>query len=180
MNTRRRSGRRITLAVAALAVSGASVGIAVAGTASAAGTGTCTDTVNVRSEPSKTAPVVGTCEKGQSTRVGKTKNGFVRLDEFGGWASAEYVKTGSASEGRTAPNRAGDAGEAQSPSTAGQGRDRSAPEGRSGEQGDSGRTTDRTGSGGTGGSGSGDSSGSDTGSTGGAGGTGSPVGGLTG
>ncbi len=104
MNTR----RRVTLAVTALAVSGASVGIAVAGTASAAGTGTCTDTVKVRSEPSKDAPVVGTCEKGESTRVGATKNGFVQLDEFGGWASSKYVKTGSAAQGRTAPNSAAD------------------------------------------------------------------------
>ena len=158
MNIRRRSGRRITLAVAALAVSGASVGIAVAGTASAAGTGTCTDSVNVRSEPSTSAPVVGSCEKGQTTRVGATRNGFVQLDEFDGWASAEYVKTGSASEGRTAPNRAGDSDERQSPSLTGQDRERSAPQGRSTDQdgsdrGTVGGTTDGTTDGGTTGTG---------------------------
>jgi uncharacterized protein YraI len=133
MNTR----RRITLAVTALAVCGTSAGIAVAGTASAAGTGTCTDTVKVRSEPSKTAPVVGTCEKGQSTRVGATKNGFVQLDEFGGWASEKYVRTGSASQGRTAPNTtdASEGGRSTSPA----GQEPSTRDGSSGH-GDSGRT----------------------------------------
>ena len=100
---RHRTGRRTVLAAATVVVIGVSGGVAIAGSASAAGTGTCTATVNVRSEPAAGAPVVGTCRRGQSTRVGAAQGGFVRLDEFGGWASARYVSTGS---GAGAPNTA--------------------------------------------------------------------------
>ncbi|ANY09491.1 hypothetical protein AFB00_28275 [Pseudonocardia sp. HH130630-07] len=72
----------------------------VAGTATAAGSGTCTSSVNVRSEPSETAPIVGVCERGETTSVGEAEDGFVELPEYGGWAVADYVST----SGATAPN----------------------------------------------------------------------------
>ena len=97
-------GRRIAAIAGALAIAGVSATALIAGTASAAGTGTCTSSVNVRSEPKESAPIVGVCERGETTSVGEKRNGFVKLDEFGGWAQGQYVESGS--EGTTSsPNR---------------------------------------------------------------------------
>lgn len=94
--------RRIAALVGALAVAGVTATGVIAGTASAAGTATCTSSVNVRSEPSETAPIVGVCERGATTTVGETRNGFVELPEFGGWALDDYVSTSSSSSSRPA------------------------------------------------------------------------------
>ena len=95
------NSRRVAAAIGALAVSGLAVTGVIAGTASAAGTGTCTSSVNVRSEPATTAPIVGVCERGESTSVGETQDGYVELPEYGGWAVADYVSTSSSSSPQT-------------------------------------------------------------------------------
>lgn len=95
------NSRRIAAVVGALAVTGVTAIGAIAGTATAAGTGTCTSNVNVRSEPTETAPVVGVCERGETTSVGQSRDGFVELPEFGGWAVADYVSTSAGSSPQT-------------------------------------------------------------------------------
>lgn len=89
--------RRLAALVGALAVAGVTATGVIVGTASAAGTGTCTESVNVRSEPSATAPIVAVCERGETTALGTSRNGFVELPEYDGWASEEYVSTSSSS-----------------------------------------------------------------------------------
>lgn len=105
MKAHTRPGRRTAAIAGALAIAGVSATALIAGTASAAGTATCTESVNVRSEPSATAPIVGVCESGQTTTAGQTQDGFVELEEFGGWASSQYVESGSAGTS-TSPNQA--------------------------------------------------------------------------
>ena len=97
----KQNSRRVVAAAGALAVASVTVTGVIAGTATAAGTGTCTSSVNVRSEPSTTAPIVGVCERGESTSVGGTEDGFVELPEFGGWAVADYVSTSTSSSPQT-------------------------------------------------------------------------------
>ena len=92
------NSRRVAAVLGALAVAGVTTTGIIAGTASAAGTGTCTQSVNVRSEPEADAPIVGVCERGESTSTGETQDGFVELPEYGGWAMTRYVST-SGSEG---------------------------------------------------------------------------------
>ncbi|HEY2205816.1 MAG TPA: SH3 domain-containing protein [Pseudonocardia sp.] len=67
--------------------------VAFAGPALAAGTQltSCTDQVRVRSQPSSSAPVIGTCKAGEKVTVDETRNGFVHLVNKKGWASADYV-----------------------------------------------------------------------------------------
>ncbi|MEQ3549716.1 hypothetical protein WIS52_04470 [Pseudonocardia nematodicida] len=119
--------RRIVAVAGALAVAGLAATGVIAGTATAAGTATCTANVNVRSEASASAPIVGVCERGDNTSAGAERDGFVELVEYGGWASAEYVATrtpspqrtpgpGSADDSLTAP-RSGDPAEPVSRST---------------------------------------------------------------
>ncbi|MER5675126.1 SH3 domain-containing protein [Pseudonocardia alni] len=90
------NSRRVAAVLGALAVAGVTTTGIIAGTASAAGTGTCTQSVNVRSEPEADAPIVGVCERGESTSTGETRDGFVELPEYGGWAMTRYVSTSGA------------------------------------------------------------------------------------
>lgn len=90
------NSRRVAAVLGALAVAGVTTTGIIAGTASAAGTGTCTQSVNVRSEPEADAPIVGVCERGESTSTGETQDGFVELPEYGGWAMSRYVSTSGA------------------------------------------------------------------------------------
>lgn len=87
------NSRRVAAVLGALAVAGVTTIGIVAGTASAAGTDTCTQSVNVRSEPETDAPIVGVCERGETTSTGDTQDGFVELPEYGGWAMSRYVST---------------------------------------------------------------------------------------
>ncbi|MEQ3537858.1 SH3 domain-containing protein [Pseudonocardia tropica] len=92
------NSRRVAAVLGALAVAGVTTTGIIAGTASAAGTGTCTQSVNVRSEPEADAPIVGVCERGESTSTGETRDGFVELPEYGGWAMTRYVSTSGAED----------------------------------------------------------------------------------
>ncbi|WP_224390087.1 SH3 domain-containing protein [Pseudonocardia sp. ICBG1293] len=95
------NSRRVAAGVGALAVAGVTTTWIIAGTASAAGTGTCTESVNVRSEPEADAPIVGVCERGETTSTGETQDGFVELPEYGGWAMTRYVSTSGSERSRS-------------------------------------------------------------------------------
>jgi uncharacterized protein YgiM (DUF1202 family) len=51
----------------------------------------CTEQVRVRSQPSITAPVIGSCKAGEKVTVDKTENGFAYLVNKSGWASTDYL-----------------------------------------------------------------------------------------
>jgi SH3 domain-containing protein len=86
-----RPGRAAATAGALLATSAAVAMALAVGTAAADEPGRCVTNVNVRAEPSPTSRIVNRCQAGTAVQVGETRDGFVRLDEFRGWASAQYV-----------------------------------------------------------------------------------------
>ncbi|HEX8519251.1 MAG TPA: SH3 domain-containing protein [Pseudonocardia sp.] len=101
-------------AVAAVVAAGTTVGLALtAGNASADEPGRCTETVNVREAPDVTSRIVALCESGTPVSLGEERDGFVQLDDLGGWASRDFVSG-------TARAAAGDAAD---PDAAGTGRD---------------------------------------------------------
>jgi uncharacterized protein YraI len=100
MTTLQRPGRAAAVVGGMVAVGAATMMALLSGTASAATAGTCTDNVNVRSEPSTTSEIVAVCDRGTTVQMGQTQNGFVKLENLDGWASAEYVKA-NADEGTT-------------------------------------------------------------------------------
>jgi uncharacterized protein YraI len=93
-------GRARIVAVVGLVVAAAvtTVLAVVSGTAQAAEGGTCTDTVNVREQPSLDAPVIGTCEAGTAVSIDDRRDNFVHLTSPAGWASADFVTTTSSAE----------------------------------------------------------------------------------
>lgn len=93
-------GRAHIVAVVGLVVAAAvtTVLAVVGGTAQAAEGGTCTDTVNVREQPSLDAPVIGTCEAGTAVSIDDRRDNFVHLTSPAGWASADFVTTTSSAE----------------------------------------------------------------------------------
>ncbi|HWN31776.1 MAG TPA: SH3 domain-containing protein [Pseudonocardia sp.] len=95
------SGRIAALAGLVVATATALV-LAMAGPAVAAGSQltSCTDQVRVRSQPSATAPVIGSCKAGEKVTVDETRNGFAHLVNKQGWASVDYV----AVKGRSGSN----------------------------------------------------------------------------
>src|SRR5882757_7327079 len=60
----------------------------------------CTEQVRVRSQPSASAPVIGSCKAGEQVTVDETRNGFAHLVNKKGWASSDYVKLGNNSSSR--------------------------------------------------------------------------------
>src|SRR5436305_14931932 len=88
----RLSGRKAALAGVSLAAATAAV-VAVAAPASAAPNRltTCNDTVRVRSQPSESAPVIGSCRSGEQVTVDRTQNGFAHLVNKQGWASMDFL-----------------------------------------------------------------------------------------
>jgi uncharacterized protein YgiM (DUF1202 family) len=52
---------------------------------------TCNDTVRVRSQPSESAPVIGSCRAGEQVTVDRTQNGFAHLVNKQGWASMDFL-----------------------------------------------------------------------------------------
>ncbi|MCW0214884.1 MAG: SH3 domain-containing protein [Pseudonocardia sp.] len=107
MMTLQRPGRAAAAVGGMVAVGAATLMALLSGTASAATAGTCTDNVNVRSEPSATAEIVAVCDRGTTVQIGEKRNGFVKLENLDGWASAKYVKANAdgATEGTTGTNR---------------------------------------------------------------------------
>ncbi|MFC5994211.1 SH3 domain-containing protein [Pseudonocardia hispaniensis] len=93
MNWLQRPGRAAAVTGGLVAVGAATVMALAVGTASAAEQGRCTDTVNVRAEPSPTARIVAVCERGTEVTVGERRNGFVHLTNLHGWSAEQYVST---------------------------------------------------------------------------------------
>ena len=92
MNLRNRPAR-VAAATGAVVVAGAATMLAVAaGTASADEPGRCLQNVNIREEPDAQSRIVALCEEGTQVKLGAERDGFVRIDELGGWASKDYVK----------------------------------------------------------------------------------------
>lgn len=88
----RLSGRKAAMAGVSIAAATAAV-VAVATPASAAPNQltTCNDTVRVRSQPSESAPVIGSCRSGEQVTVDRTQNGFAHLVNKQGWASMDFL-----------------------------------------------------------------------------------------
>jgi hypothetical protein len=84
---------RIAAGAGAVVVAGAAAMLAVAaGTASADEPGHCLQNVNIREEPDAQSRIVALCEAGTQVKLGAERDGWVRIDELGGWASKDYVK----------------------------------------------------------------------------------------
>ena len=83
---------RIAAAVGATVAAGATAMLAVTATASADEPGRCLQNVNVREKPDAESRIVALCEAGTKVELGEERDGFVRIDELGGWASKDYVK----------------------------------------------------------------------------------------
>ena len=97
MNLRNRPVR-VVAAVGAVVAAGTATCMALAaGTASADEPGRCTQNVNVRKEPDQTSRIVALCPAGKQVKLGAEKDGFVQLDELGGWASKDFVKADESS-----------------------------------------------------------------------------------
>ena len=94
---------RIAALVGLVVATATALVLAMAGPAIAAGSQltSCTDQVRVRSQPSTSAPVIGTCKAGEKVTVDETRNGFAHLVNKQGWASTDYV----AVKGRNGSNR---------------------------------------------------------------------------
>jgi len=92
MNFRNRPAR-VAAATGAVVVAGAATMLAVAaGTASADEPGRCVQNVNIREEPNAQSRIVALCEAGTKVQLGDERDGWVHIDELGGWASKDYVK----------------------------------------------------------------------------------------
>ena len=98
---------RIAAAVGATVAAGAAAMLAVTATASADEPGRCLQNVNVREEPDAESRIVALCEAGTKVELGEERDGFVRIDELGGWASKDYVK---ADETSSSDDRSGGSG----------------------------------------------------------------------
>lgn len=58
-------------------------------------TTSCTDKVNVRSQPSSSAPVIGSCSAGERVTTDQSRDGFSHLEAKNGWVSNQYIKDAS-------------------------------------------------------------------------------------
>jgi hypothetical protein len=83
---------RIAAAVGVTVAAGAAAMLAVTTTASADEPGRCLQNVNVREDPDAESRIVALCEAGTRVKLGEERDGFVRIDEMGGWAAEDYVK----------------------------------------------------------------------------------------
>jgi hypothetical protein len=106
---------RIAVLVGLVVAAATALVLAMAGPALAAGSQrtSCTDQVRVRSQPSTSAPVIGSCKAGEKVTVDETRNGFAHLVNKQGWASADYValnKRSGSSSNHPASSRNNDNG----------------------------------------------------------------------
>jgi hypothetical protein len=60
----------------------------------------CTDQVRVRSQPSASAPVVGSCKAGEKVTVDESRGGFTHLVNKKGWVSSQYLAGKPAGTGK--------------------------------------------------------------------------------
>jgi uncharacterized protein YraI len=111
MNFRNRPAR-VAAATGAVVVAGAATMLAVAaGTASADEPGRCTQNVNIREEPDAQSRIVALCEAGTKVQLGDERDGWVHIDELGGWASKEFVKPDESSSPETSAHRDSSSGD---------------------------------------------------------------------
>ena len=158
MNFRNRPAR-VAAATGAVVVAGAATMLAVAaGTASADEPGRCVQNVNIREEPNAQSRIVALCEAGTKVQLGDERDGWVHIDELGGWASKDYVKPdeSSARSDSSSGDHSGGADDGHS-SHGGDGS--GSPDSGSPDSGSSGTGSSGTGSSGTGSSGTGSHSG---------------------
>jgi uncharacterized protein YraI len=89
-------------AVGAVIAAGTTTFLALAtGSASADEPGRCTQNVNVREEPDTNSRIVALCETGTQVMLGAEREGWVKLDSLGGWASKDFVKPEENAAGST-------------------------------------------------------------------------------
>jgi hypothetical protein len=100
---------RIAALVGLVVATATALVLAMAGPAVAAGSQltSCTDQVRVRSQPSTSAPVIGSCKAGEKVTVDETRNGFAHLVNKQGWASTDYVAV-KGRNGETSSSRGDD------------------------------------------------------------------------
>ncbi|MHA6782558.1 hypothetical protein ACVGOW_16435 [Pseudonocardia saturnea] len=102
-----RPGRTAAVVGAVVAFAAVTLMGMLAGSAAASTPGTCTDNVNVRAEPTAGSRIVALCEAGTDVTTGAVRNGFVRIENLGGWAAEQYIAVDGAtpnSTPRTAPS----------------------------------------------------------------------------
>jgi hypothetical protein len=99
---------RILAAVGATVAAGATAMLAVTTTASADEPGRCLQNVNIREEPDAESRIVALCEAGTEVALGEERDGFVRVDELGGWAAKDYVKADETSSSDDRSDSSGD------------------------------------------------------------------------
>jgi uncharacterized protein YraI len=93
---------RVAGAVGAVIAAGTTTFLALAtGSASADEPGRCTQNVNVREEPDTNSRIVALCETGTQVMLGAEREGWVKLDSLGGWASKDFVKPDENAAGST-------------------------------------------------------------------------------
>jgi uncharacterized protein YraI len=156
MNLRSRPARLVA-AVGAVVAAGTTTFMAVtAGTASADEPGRCTENVNVREEPDATSPIVALCEAGTQVMLGAEQDGWVRLDDQGGWASKDFVKADENAAGSSVEGGLTDGSASRSSET-------SAEHSADADESDRDSRSSRSGSGSSSGSSSDGGSGSDLG-----------------
>jgi hypothetical protein len=129
---------RIAAAVGATVAAGAAAMLAVTTTASADEPGRCLQNVNIREKPDAESRIVALCEAGTKVALGEERDGFVRVDEMGGWAAEDYVKADETSSSNDRSGRSGSDDERSSSDSHGDSHD---AERRSSDDDDHGRST---------------------------------------
>jgi uncharacterized protein YgiM (DUF1202 family) len=93
------TGRLAALVGIGAAVTAATlVAVAVPAAAADSHKTSCTDQVRVRSKPTTTAPIVGSCSAGERVTASETRDGFTRLTDKKGWVSSQYIKDADSSD----------------------------------------------------------------------------------
>jgi uncharacterized protein YraI len=83
--------KAVIVGVSAAAATAAIVSVAGPALADTSELTKCTDTVRVRSQPSQSAPVIGSCKAGESVTVDDSRDGFAHLANKQGWASIDFL-----------------------------------------------------------------------------------------
>jgi uncharacterized protein YraI len=89
-----RRARTVAAVGAAVAVGTTGLMVLAVGTAAADEPGRCNETVNVRAEPDRTAPIVGVCPAGTAVQIAEIREGYLYLTDYAGWAAWEYLTIG--------------------------------------------------------------------------------------
>jgi uncharacterized protein YraI len=101
---------RIAVLGGVVVTTATALGVAMAAPALAADSKltSCTDQVRVRSQPSSSAPVIGSCKAGEKITVDETRNGFSHAVNKEGWVSSQYISSGHGRSSHPASSSADD------------------------------------------------------------------------